>query len=494
MAMRVLALEMAGEQVRAAVAERSWDSFRLLGTFENARTADEADMAPAVSRLLAAAGKPDVAISAIPGELVAHRVLTLPFKDARKLKQVVGFALEEHLPFPTDEATTAFTRTGEDEEGTVVFAAVLRKSDLKDHLELLAKAGLDPKIVTLGALALAKLLTRASAAGSNGNGHGPSAHLVMSIDQARTSLVLLDPTGAPRAMRTLAAGLEANGHAGLSPRVASMIVSAARQTLLSHGSEFEPPDLLIAGPAASMPEVKSEIAGGLAAAVRDGGALESLGVSEGFPGDWLRFGACIAMLLGEAPVNSIDLLNFRQDEFAFHGRSFDAAPLYTSALLAVGLAALLVLHAVFSTVGSIRRLRALDRQMASIAAPALGKHPPKDIIAALRSGNANMSTQLKLMGGGSAHSAPLDALFAISSALPPQLPVEFSDIEIDEAAVKLDGEADSFGTIDQVKKALAKSHRFSDIEVEDAKVTGTSGKVDFHLSATIGDSVLPVKD
>ncbi len=200
------------------------------------------------------------------------------------------------------------------------------------------------------------------------------------------------------------------------------------------------------------------------------------------------------MLLGEAPVNSIDLLNFRQDEFAFHGRTFDAAPLYTSALLAVGLAALLVLHAVFSTVGSIRRLRALDRQMASIAAPALGKHTPKDIIAALRSGNANMSTQLKLMGGGSAHSAPLDALFAISSALPPQLPVEFSDIEIDEAAVKLDGEADSFGTIDQVKKALAKSHRFSDIEVEDAKVTGTSGKVDFHLSATIGDSVLPVKD
>src|SRR5208282_1131885 len=166
---------------------------------------------------LAAAGKPDVAISAIPGELVAHRVLTLPFKDARKLKQVVGFALEEHLPFPTDEATTAFTRTGEDEEGTVVFAAVVRKSDLKDHLELLARAGLDPKIVTLGALALAKLLTRASAAGSNGNGDSPGAHLVMSIDQARTSLVLLDPSGAPRAMRTLAAGLEVNGHAGLSP-------------------------------------------------------------------------------------------------------------------------------------------------------------------------------------------------------------------------------------------------------------------------------------
>ena len=155
--------------------------------------------------------------------------------------------------------------------------------------------------------------------------------------------------------------------------------------------------------------------------------------------------------------------------------------------------ALLVLHAVVSTVGSIRRLHALDRQIASIAAPALGTHPPADIVAALRSGNTNMRTQLKLMGGGSARSTPLDVLFALSSAVPPHLQVEFSDIEIEDAAVKLDGEADSFGTIDQVKKALANSRRFTDIEVDDAKVTGTSGKVDFHLSATVSESELPVK-
>ena len=411
MAMRVLALEIAGEQVRAAVAERSWDSFRLLGTFENARAAGEADAVPAVARVLAAAGKPDVAISAIPGELVAHRVLTLPFKDARKLKQVVGFALEEHLPFPIDDAVATFIRIGQDEEGTQVLAAVVRKNDLQDHLALLARAGLDPKVVTLGPLALARLLTRASTGERNGD--GPSAHLVLNIDQARTSLVLLDPSGAPRALRTLPAGLQLNGHAGLSEHDASTIVSAARQTLLAHGAEFEAPDLLIAGPAAAMPEVKTEIVGALAAAVRDGRVLDSLGASEGFPGDWLRFGTCIAMLLGEAPVNSIDLLNFRQDEFTFRGRTFDAAPLYTSALLAIGVTVLLVLHAALSTFGSIRHLHALDQQIATIAAPALGAHPPADIHGTLRSGIADMRAQLKLMGGGSTPSAPLERLVRI---------------------------------------------------------------------------------
>ena len=84
-----------------------------------------------------------------------------------------------------------------------------------------------------------------------------------------------------------------------------------------------------------------------------------------------------------------------------------------------------------------------------------------------------------------------NVLFALSSAIPPRLPLEFSDIEIDESSVKLDGEADSFGTIDQVKKSLAQSHRFADIEVDDAKVTGNSGKVDFHLSAAIGETLVP---
>src|SRR5208337_2057819 len=105
-------------------------------------------------------------------------------------------------------------------------------------------------------------------------------------------------------------------------------------------SDLEPPDLLIAGPAAAIPGLRSEIADGLAAAVRDAGDFDDASIFEDFQGDWLRFGACVAMLLGEAPVNPIELLNFRQDEFAFRGRSFDAAPLYTSALLAAGVAIL----------------------------------------------------------------------------------------------------------------------------------------------------------
>src|SRR5579885_2876404 len=197
MAQRVMTLEIDGDWVRAAVAERSWNSFALAGLFEEQRAAGESDLAAALGRLVATAGKPDVLVSAMPGEFVAKRMLELPFKDRRRLNQVVPFALEEHLPFPVDDAVVAFARLGQDGDQTRVIAAYVSRDRLKQHLDLLAQAGLDPKTVTLSALALALFMAR------NRNGDSGS-HLIVNVDQASASLVLLDDGGTPRAMRTVA--------------------------------------------------------------------------------------------------------------------------------------------------------------------------------------------------------------------------------------------------------------------------------------------------
>jgi hypothetical protein len=185
------------------------------------------------------------------------------------------------------------------------------------------------------------------------------------------------------------------------------------------------------------------------------------------------------------------VLNFRQAEFVFRGRNLDATPLRTTAFLAAAVALLLVLHVALSTAVSVRRLTALNSRIESIAAPALGAKPAAQVKTALREGITTMRGQLKLMGGGGARSSPLDVLYALSQAVPARLPVEFSDVQIDSSGVKIDGEAESFGTIDQVKKALSESSFFNDIEVNDAKVTGNSGKVDFHLSANMGEGPAP---
>src|SRR5262249_8706926 len=186
MPQRILAIEIAGDRLRAATADRTWNSFQFIGVFETHRAEGEENLAPALHRLTEKTGRPDIVISAMPTESVAKRLLELAFRDLRKLHQVVPFALEEHLPFPVDGAAVTFVRVGRKGDQSLVLAASARKRDMANHLELLASAGLDPKTVTITPFAVAALFARSK------NGAQSSAHLVIDAEQSSTSCVLLD--------------------------------------------------------------------------------------------------------------------------------------------------------------------------------------------------------------------------------------------------------------------------------------------------------------
>lgn len=478
MGQKILALEMGGDHVRAAVADRSWNMLELLAVCEQARGSEEPDLSGAISRIVDQTGKPDIVISALPGEYVAKRLLSLPFHDRRRLKQVVPFALEEHLPFAVDDAAVAFARVGAEDDQTLVIAAFARKEELRRHLELLARAGLDPKTVTLSTLALAGLLTRVR------NGHsGP--HLVLDLDHACTSMVLVDAAGTPRAMRTVGQGLDPESGNPLLQPAAAAILGAVRQTLLAHPPEHEPADLVLAGPVAAAPELRGQIADMLDVPVRDFGEFDCSTLIQGIRTEPVRFAGCLAMLLGEAPVKPLELLNFRQGEFAFTGRSVSVAPLRVSAMLAVAAVAVGLLHFVLSLGVSARQLHLLNREIRTITEPALGAAAPSTAKDQLANEIKDMTKRLHLMGGSLSHGSPLDVLLALSRAIPPGLPARVSTLQIDDTGIKLDGEADSLATVDQVKRALETNGAFSAIAIDHAGAGSDPSKVEFRLSATL---------
>lgn len=479
-----MALELAGERVRAAMADRRWNSLELIGAWEQERGADETDLAPAIARVIDAAGHPDIVVSALPGEFVAKRLLTLPFSDRRRLAQVVPFALEEHLPFPVDDAAVAFARVGREDGKTLVIAAFARKEDLKKHLELLARAGLDPKTVTLGTLALAGLLGRAR------NGAGGS-HLVVDIDHACTSMVLIDAQGTPRAVRTVGRGIHPEtGNAALPAPVAAAILGAVRQTLLAHGSEQEPPELVLTGAAAITPAVREQIGDALAVPIHYVDEFDCSSLFAGNRTEPIVFAACLAMLLAEAPSKPLELLNFRQGDFAFLGRTGWLGPLRLTATLAGIAIFFALLHFILGVSTSARQLHLLNRQISEITAPALGDKDPASAPTALKEKIAEMRKRLHLMGGNLGHGSPLDALLALSRAIPPGVPVQVGDLLIDDSGLKIEGTADSFATVDQVKKALERTPEFEQIQVEHATAGSDPGKIEFRVSAALRESPL----
>jgi Tfp pilus assembly protein PilN len=477
MGQRILAVEISGDSVRAAVADRTYKSFELAAMYEQERLADEADLSGALNRIVSATGPCDVVISSLPGEYVAKRVLALPFADRRRLQQVVAFALEEHLPFAVDDAVVAFARVGRESNNTLVIATAARREVVREHLELLGRAGLDPKTVTLSTLALAQMLTRA-------RDGGRGAHLVIDIERACTSMVLVDSTGTPRAMRTVGQGLGLHTNGVVRTPIADPIFAAARQTVLAH-TDQERPELILAGAAAEEPGVPDLVARTLQMPVRDIGDFDYSPLIRSSAALSKRYAGCVAMLLGEAPSAPLELLNFRQGEFAFSGPSGATAPLRVPAWLAGIAVAAAVLQFLLGMAVSARQLHLLDRQVQAITGPALGNSDPAQAQTILKAKISDMSKRLRLMGGSVGHGSPLDVLESLSRALPPGMPAQIEMLQIDDSGMKLEGEADSFTTVDQLKRALERNVDFGQIQLDHASANSESGKVDFHLSATL---------
>ncbi len=485
MAQRILAIELASDRVRAALAERAWSTFHFVGTYEKVRANDEPDLTGALSRLANEVGNVDIVLSALSGNLVVKRLLEMPFSDMRRLHQVVPYELEEHLPFPVDDGVVAFARVGSEDDKTLVMAAMTRKADLQAHIEMLANAGLDPKTVTLAPLALAALFARAR------NGTAPTAHMVIEADQTSTSMVLLDSGGMPRAIRTLNRGLLSADGTPAPSDASNAIVASLRQTLLAHSSEGEHADLILTGTAASTPAVRAMLGDALAVKVRDAADFDLSAMFEnGRAPIGGRFASCVALLLGEMPSHPAELLNFRQGEFIFRGRVRGGLmPFYTSGVLALVAIALALVHFGLGVWAGVHRLNQINAQIEQVVTPALGPIDPATARATLRDGIIKMDKRLKLIGGNLANHSPLETLTVISRALPSRFPVEMEDFQLDESGVHMTGLADSYATVDQAKRALESSDYFGAIEVSHAKAGSDASKVEFRIDATFKDSV-----
>jgi hypothetical protein len=276
----------------------------------------------------------------------------------------------------------------------------------------------------------------------------------------------------------------------VSVDAATPILDSMRQTLLAHGEEIDKTDVIVAGAASAYPKVRGMLSDSLAVAVRDGGAFDYSGFFEGSTPTTGKFASCLAMLLGELPSKPLNLINFRQGEFLFRGRvRGDLTPFYWSGVLGAAMFAMLVVHFILGVSANLHKLHLVDAEIAAVAGPVLGETDPANAATQLKNGIAKMNKHLSLIGGNMTHHSPLDTLVAVSSALRRDFPVEMADVQIDPNALRMTGQADSFASVDQAKRALDASGFFGTIQVTHAKAGSDPSKVDFRLDATFKDSV-----
>jgi type IV pilus assembly protein PilM len=155
MAHTITGIDLGSRSVKFAVFDVGFRRVRLNTSFEEPVPPGETPLAERQAEALRAGVAHLPAEStitmALPGELLALRVLDLPFADARKIEQVVGYELEGQIMHDLSEVVMdhivlSASNAGESETaGSRALAVAARTEDVAAFLASLKESGVEPR-------------------------------------------------------------------------------------------------------------------------------------------------------------------------------------------------------------------------------------------------------------------------------------------------------------------------------------------------------------
>ena len=97
-------------------------------------------------------------VVALPAGRSLYRTIEVPFKDEKKIRQILSFELEPLLPLPIDRLVFDFQHN-QQEEGVEVLAAGIDRQYLDYVREVFAGSGLHPQLIVPGGFAMATVFS-----------------------------------------------------------------------------------------------------------------------------------------------------------------------------------------------------------------------------------------------------------------------------------------------------------------------------------------------
>ncbi len=441
---------------------------------------------------------------AVPVHQVSSRLVALPFAQQAKWDAVLPAELEGQIPFELDEVVIDGATLGRDGHRTNVLAVAVPKPTIKSRLDDAARGGIDPRVVTVDAEALAVAASTWLSSVSD--------LALVHLDERAVTLVLA-ADGRVRAMRavlwdgTAARDAAARGcgvplaeleeiargerDADLDGRSVSDALLRTLKPTLDDLARTLRADRLDSGRS-----VTSVAVSGRWSAIGEVGdaVAQALGLSHvpwpsaSVAGAERRLGpAALAAGLAVIAARGGDRLNFRRGEFVY-GR--ERAGLRRR-LVAVGALAVFALAAAGVDWGL--RLAIKERQWTEIdgrvraafhqALPgATIVSEPEQLQAAIDA----LTKQREFLGS---QLGVLDVLLAFTDAIPPDSGIAVLDLSVDHDKVRIEAETLSFDWVNKIESAVQKSSVVQAVAVSDAKTTADQSKVRFIMTITLTEGV-----
>lgn len=508
---QVLALDISDDSVKAALLEIGFRDFRVAGLYQEPLSVANGTKEEQIRRFVERHGlEADTVLSALPGDCVTWRTFFLPFRDRKRLQQTIPFELESQVPFALDEVVIDHQVVGRDRSGTTVLAALVLKRDLERHLELLAAAGLDPKVVDVSPLAALNTLNlvpdlppthvfidfhspyctvalrrngevvglrclTVAATSGDGNGLAPQQAQAWQVPTDRS-------TTSPSSSSTNGGSAEAL----TSTPIALPLVAQIRWTLLAlNGAPLdEGMPCYVAGEPDQISRVEPELEESLGVKVHRVARLPLRGLHPGAGQQISPFASSLGLALRETGPNNVAGLNFRRGEFAYH-RAEEELRRRARATVALGavVVALMVVGLYVDYWYKARQASLIDariREVVEATLPGIRITAPRaqlqDEIDGLQQRLALLHSVIPASG-----STGVDILRAVSAAVPARIRVDSDEYTLDPDEVRLRANTDTFESVDAIKQHLLETGYFSEVDVRDVRTAKNGAGVDFRL-------------
>jgi general secretion pathway protein L len=521
----VVGIDLGSTALKVVELRGTWRGFEVIKAAERRLPTDASaacppeEVAQALTELLSAhAIKPAHVVSAIPAQATFVRNLLLPFRDARKIREVLKFELEPHIPYPVEDVIVDFAKVRDvDTGGCEVLAAAVPRVAMAEHLRILELAGLIPEVVDweiFGELN-SYLAWRPSPQS------GPVA--LVNLGASKTTVKIIHD-GSLRFTRSIVRGGNAltesirqrltlttaqaeamklsdrdRDRAGIADSIETFLAALAKEidhTLLAYNTRAgEEPvqEIVLLGGGARLPEAVPffEAHYGVPTTLFDldqrlfHPSPMSLHSQAGLVMP-VAFGLATRQLSRRAKG-----LDFRREEFALR-KSFDEV---RGQLLSIGgMVALLVGLSLFDLYYHLRtkemQYAALQGQVESIFRETFPEvRRVSNEVSQAQEKLREIETNLKGIGTLSGpQGSALEMLRELAVRTPQGLPVKITDLTISTEGISISGETQSFDGVDSLKKAYASATYFDEVKVSQARA-GTGGKgVEFKIAITLKKS------
>ena len=159
--LRVIGLDIGSYSIKAVELIHSLSSYEITGFHEKIlpvsshQHTDSQAVYQAMAELFHDNNlEADRIITAMPGQHISSRMLTLPFSEPRKVAASIYFEVEDLVPFTLDDMIIDHQILATQKSGkSQVLVAMIQKKLMKQFLDQLAHVNIDPKIVDVDSLA-----------------------------------------------------------------------------------------------------------------------------------------------------------------------------------------------------------------------------------------------------------------------------------------------------------------------------------------------------